>query len=205
MTSQSGALPRTLRSIAESGLRENGSVGRVAVGRPLQTAPRADRDERLEKHPAPRSGHRGTCGAVCHSAYRTRFPGPVSGVWKRSNDIALAPLPSLHLLRLDSDRFVRRLRRYYAAVRLPGRVYRRRSVTPLWSIGRGARGGTARKWAISSASFCGVELGHSAMRKRSHSVASDGCTGRIVIWRLASVNRARYWSAVRVLLMHGEE
>src|SRR5262245_9142401 len=60
----------------------------------------------------------------------TQFPGPASGVCKLSSGIALAPPPSLHPLRHGLNRFVRGLRRYYAAVRLPECVHPRRSVTP---------------------------------------------------------------------------
>jgi hypothetical protein len=101
------------------------AVGTALTGRPPRRSGRAD-----FPHPAPRSGRRGTCGAVCHSAYDTRFPGPASGVWKLANGIALAPPPSLHSLHPSSRWFVRELLWYYAAVRLPGCVHRRRTVTP---------------------------------------------------------------------------
>jgi hypothetical protein len=102
----------------------------VAVGTALASRPPRRSGRAGFPHPAPRSGHRGTCGDVCHSAYSTRSPGPASSVWKLPNGIALAPPPSLHLLHFGLDRFVRRLRRYYAAVRLPECVHRRRTVTP---------------------------------------------------------------------------
>ena len=70
----------------------------VAVGTALADRPPRRSGRAAFPHPAPRSGLRGTCGAVCHSAYGTRLSGPVSGVWKRSNGIALAPPPSLHSL-----------------------------------------------------------------------------------------------------------
>jgi hypothetical protein len=60
----------------------------------------------------------------------TQVLGPASGVWKLSNGIALAPPPSLHPLRSSLRWFVQELRRYYAAVRLPECVHRRRTVTP---------------------------------------------------------------------------
>jgi len=103
---------------------------RVAVGTALASRPPRRSGRAVFPHPAPRSGHRGICG--CRLPFRLphSFPGPASGVWKLANGIALAPLPSLHPLRLGSDRFVRRFRRYYAAVRLPRSVHRRRQLHP---------------------------------------------------------------------------
>jgi hypothetical protein len=101
------------------------AVGTALAGRPPRRSGRAD-----FPHPAPRSGHRGTFSAAGHSPRIIRYSGPASGVWEVMNNLALAPPPSLHPLRASWCWLVRELRRYYAAVRLPGCVHRRRSVTP---------------------------------------------------------------------------
>jgi hypothetical protein len=60
----------------------------------------------------------------------TRLPGPASGEWEEQTALPLRRrLPSIPSAPV-CNRFVRELRRYYAAVRLPGCVHRRRTVTP---------------------------------------------------------------------------
>ena len=95
----------------------------------MRTAPRADPDERLEKHPAPRSGHRGMwCRlpfCLRHTVFRPCVRRMEALEWHCPRAAAFPPLPPSQRLPV-----VRKLRRYYAAVRLPGCVHRRRMVTP---------------------------------------------------------------------------
>ena len=100
----------------------------VAVGTPVARRPphRSVREEL--PHTAPTSGAGAEAYTACrfsHTQQTVRHAGPALGPGRgRLLHVPLGQPPSLHLLRRRrrGARFVRRLHRYYGAVRLPARV-----------------------------------------------------------------------------------
>jgi hypothetical protein len=94
----------------------------------LRAAPRADPDVRISRIRLLAQVIAASVDAVCRSSSLHSSARPCVRRMGEPNCIALAPPPSLHSLRPSHCWFVRELHWYYAAVRLPGCVHRRRTV-----------------------------------------------------------------------------
>jgi hypothetical protein len=94
------------------------------TGHPLHRSGRA-----LLTHPAPVLGQTTSMNTNRMQVSATGRPSPALSPGRAARaHIPLDQPPSLHLLRADlRHQFVRRLRRYYAAVRLPAPVHHRRT------------------------------------------------------------------------------